>query len=1157
MAKKAFVIGANCKKLEYAESDAAKIRQALSDLGYEVAELTTATEQSHELVQRFRKFAASCKSHDTLIFYFAGHGVSHNGTLYLALNSSDLAKLTASAIPLTDITTTLQGANAQNRLIILDCCEAGDEHIKYDHAANYQLLRPTEKWQHAREFDELNAGFLSYHLHQLLTEPVRHLLDNKHRLTITALERELLDRVVKHNRDYPEKCVPAFVTVGKRNSDYEIATLTPRYAGLLAITPSFLAKEQIKHEALPHTYCEEQFYGANPQVQWWGVTQGLVAKRHIYQRIKDHIGTTLQKHTHKPIITLLLGSGGMGKSTLLRQLAVDLAKDHPVFWLEDWESFAEQQIGELLASEAATALICLDNWHRFETDEKHAMNKWWQQQTELHGKVKWLLSDRVQAQSDLEEFIYGGGNFNLDVIGQQEKQQDNVQLLANVTERLESWQATVASLTSHNITQAKPFHLLFILFRWAGREQRLDFQDFEGVFRQLIRDDIESLHNNEQCKGFADALIDFAALFIRFKVQLTQVTFLRLADFYRHEDYLLSCYQATTPQEEIWGVLRYYLSVLGTTSELSGNETILKFVKEDLAEAIVDIFGNMFEQRKQRVCRFIVDDDSQFSASKMLKGASLNHIFNAETSLTLIKKLLNKRNGDSAYLHFLFNSTSPLIIKERETLLEKFIAITQSPIVTCRYLGLFEVTKAQQKATEILSNTQNEYVICKCFNILGKTAITQQKATELLVKTQDYQVIFKCFDLLGKTEMIEKRINELLSQENQNPFVICKCFNILGKTEAAEERANELLTQKNQTFKVICKCFDFLGKPKAQQKAIELLVKTQDYQVIFKCFDLLGKTEMIEKRINDLLAQENQNSFVICKCFDILGKTAATQQKATELLAQDNQSKELICKCFDLLGKTAATQQKATELLAQGNQDVQVICKCFAILGKEERAKKHARQLLLHSDNEAILAWCVNILEEEAKPFALKRLENWSNLTPKLRLLQNCIYVCRNEKPIAGIVEAIIKQKNSARNRYISVLKLPLSHLPIWQKETTSILSSWKTCTRAFVGASLLGNQNDLSKVKQTCQQILLNWEREINYQQKKGLKVYHFHIYKALSYPSADDAAYRKLVINTAQDMLAKEAQTAGFLGDMLYEAAYNIVNHQQYPAWTPEEET
>lgn len=1129
MAKKAFVIGANSTKLDYAESDAEKISRALSHLGYEVDDLIATTEESYQVVQRFRKFAATCKQYDTLIFYFAGHGVSHNNTLYLALNSSKFDDITSSAIPITDITTTLNSTTAQNRLIILDCCEASSENLVIGNAENYQVLRATEKWQRASEFEELRAGFLSFHLHKLLTEPVaRHLLNENYGLTFNTLLQELRKQVQQHNQKNPDKIVPKFVREGKDNNEYEIATFTPQYAGLLAITPQFIEQERDKHLS-DDSYSFEQFYGANSNVQWWGIINGLVAERAIYTDIKDHINKVLSKKINKPIITLILGSGGMGKSTLLRQLAIDLSTNHNVFWLDDWETFQSENIADSLAISSGYPLICLDNWHRLADEDKKSIKKWLNHNN-FNSKIKWLITDRKEAK-ELSEFSYAKSEFNFDSIKNIDKAQDNKLLINIVADKIPAWKDFALELQHHDIAKTKPFQILFILYRWAGKEEKINFDDFETSFHKIIKDDIEELQSNKQLRGFADALIDFASLFIDLKVRLTKATFLRLADYYHGDTYLSSCYQMRELDEDIWGILRYYINIHGVTRKLVDNNeaTFLKFVTEDLAETIVDNFGEIFAQRKHLVCRRIIDDKNKFSASEMLYAATVNHVFDNKTILSFIKKLLDRKNPIDTYLHPIFNSTLAMDIssKEREELFEQFIAINPTSSIIHNYL-----------------------------NFLGKTEAGKQKANELLHKTHNKSVTYKCFKILGKTDLTQQKAIELLD-ETQNTKDICKYLSMLDNTIVGQQKSLELL-DKNKSIKVVCKCLDMLKDTEiGRQKASELLVETEDNKIIDKCFDILGKTDATRDKASELL-NKIQDKEAIFKYFDILGKTDATREKASELLGKTRDN-EIICKCLDILGKTEEIKQKAVELLKQENQTFQIVCKCFAILGKNEQAKEHARQFLLQSDNEPILAWCVNILEEEAKQFALKRLENWETLEPKLRLLQNCLYVCRNEKQIEEIAEAIIRQKTDSKpsmQRYISVLKLPLTNIPLWQQETTIILADWKKCNPAFVGASLLGNRNDLPKVKQTCQDILLDWEREISYQQEKGYTVYHFHIFKALSYPSTEDPVYRQLIETTANTMLAKEKQDSGFLGDMLYEAAYNIVHHQQYPAWIPEED-
>jgi len=898
------------------------------------------------------------------------------------------------------------------------------------------------------------------------------------------------------------------------------------YAGLLAITPQFIEKEAKRHESQPRLYSSEQFYGAHPPVQWWGIIQGLVAERAIYAEIKTHIRTTLSKGITKPIITLILGSGGMGKSTFLRQLAIDLAADCAVFWLEDWKVFESANIAESLAEQSGYQLICLDNWHRLADEDKKAIKRWLEQHHNYHGKIKWLISDREEAK-ELSEFIYGKSCFDFDDITNVDKENDNKQLLEKVAEKIEDWKNTALELQHHAIAEAKPFHILFVLYRWAGQANKIDFDDFETTFHKIIEEDIDRLKRDKEVSGFAHALIDFACLFIQYKARLTQNTFLRLADYHNPGDKkneLFTNYQGSAPDEEAWGLLRYYLTKGVIVGEKFVAETFLEFSKEDLAEAIVQKFAKEFDRRKKSIFLFIVKDDSQFSASTLLQIATLNHVFNSQEAISFIQALLERGNYHPSYISLLTTKDSLLKFDNLEKhieIIERFIAINPDQRIICNYLAILDKKTAQNKAKKLLAETKNQQVILKCFKILNKTPETIKKASELLAETKNEQVICKCFDILGKTPETIKKASKLLA-ETKDHQVICKCFDILDKTPETIKKASKLLEESND-YQVICKCFDIL-----RNDAKGLAIK--------------------------LLKQENQHTNVITKCFGILGKIEESQQEASKLLEESN-NYQIICKCFDILGKTEESQQKAEKLLAE-TKDHQVICKCFDILGKSELTKEYAKEFIENSNNEQILARCVPILEIEAELFISKKLENWQSIK-WLPLLQNCLYLANYDlqlKVINNIINDYQKNKSSLHfKRYQAILKIPLSNIASWQQETDKILINWKGNRRELVGASLIGNHLDLKKVYRPCLEILQNWEGEITYQKQKGFKqIYTFHIFKALAYP--DNAVYKVTVQTTAQAMLDKETQEPGFLGDMLYQAAYNIVHHQQYPAWIPE---
>jgi len=264
---------------------------------------------------------------------------------------------------------------------------------------------------------------------------------------------------------------------------------------------------------------------------------------------------------------------------------------------------------------------------------------------------------------------------------------DNQRLLDKVSAKVKDWEHNARQLKTQKIAKAKPFHILFILSRWAEKNlQNIDAADFEAAFYDIIRDDIKRLDNDRQIKGFANALIDFASIFVHRRTSLSQVTFLRLADKYNQnaEDKIdiFENYKDSQPDSKNWGILRYYVSVYANLYDRHQKlkEVILTFNKVDLAEAIVEEFGERFERRRKETINFIINDDSIFSASRLLYTVSrYDTLFNNEEKIALVRKLIEKGNGHHAYASLLV-CRDPVLdfetFEDRWELVEAFLKIS-------------------------------------------------------------------------------------------------------------------------------------------------------------------------------------------------------------------------------------------------------------------------------------------------------------------------------------------------------------------------------------------------------------------------------------------------------------------------------------------------
>ena len=303
--------------------------------------------------------------------------------------------------------------------------------------------------------------------------------------------------------------------------------------GLTAATLAFLEAEKNK----PGKNCTpENFYLNKSGTQFWGLMNGLVAPRAITPTILKHLEAALPEapDLQQPILAVIAGSGGMGKSVLLRQIAARFAGERCVWFLEreELEDFDFDQALEKLAERSETQLVCLDNW------ESRLPFKFAKCHKEKFRRVKFVLTAR-ESQS-LNSFIFQGsrGIFNLDTrLSAEEKTVDNLALISLALDKLPAWRTFLYSDKGKTaFAKAKPYQITFILNRLADRQKTAAAlpltDDFQALFENIVDSDLADLKKQPGISGFADALVDFANIQLEWNTHLTKESFLRLADFH-------------------------------------------------------------------------------------------------------------------------------------------------------------------------------------------------------------------------------------------------------------------------------------------------------------------------------------------------------------------------------------------------------------------------------------------------------------------------------------------------------------------------------------------------------------------------------------------------------------------------------------------------
>lgn len=236
MNKIALISGSNGSEefgqLQFAVSDANGIAAALSGIRCQFEVVRPASDISpYKFRELLDKVAASCKTEDTFIFYFAGHGVLDSGELFLILDNTN-SQLQTTALPTDDILASMRRCRARNKLLILDCCHAGGavrfrssgtipvEELKLD-SANHLILMASGRLERVRESDRLGGGFLSKKICAALGE-MFHEADTDQDLCLTV--DELMDFLEKetawHNKVHPKEKVPVPYLFGEKKGNF-------------------------------------------------------------------------------------------------------------------------------------------------------------------------------------------------------------------------------------------------------------------------------------------------------------------------------------------------------------------------------------------------------------------------------------------------------------------------------------------------------------------------------------------------------------------------------------------------------------------------------------------------------------------------------------------------------------------------------------------------------------------------------------------------------------------------------------------------------------------------------------------------------------------------------------------------------------------------
>ncbi|MHB0937219.1 MAG: HEAT repeat domain-containing protein [Armatimonadota bacterium] len=192
MAYKAFLVGVNTLGLKYCSDDATHLSDSLKAYGYETYLPGSGWRDA------FIDMLDGTDQDDTLLLYFAGHGLVEKGKLWFLL--ADDATKQRNKLNLNEWLELFFGCRVSSKLVILDCCHAlkSTKDLSFTLDDPCQILAASGQMEKSRELSNLKAGFFTDRLCKALSAPPKEILDGK-TISILKLKVWLEQEAKTHN----------------------------------------------------------------------------------------------------------------------------------------------------------------------------------------------------------------------------------------------------------------------------------------------------------------------------------------------------------------------------------------------------------------------------------------------------------------------------------------------------------------------------------------------------------------------------------------------------------------------------------------------------------------------------------------------------------------------------------------------------------------------------------------------------------------------------------------------------------------------------------------------------------------------------------------------------------------------------------------------
>ncbi|MPS72484.1 MAG: hypothetical protein E2590_04955 [Chryseobacterium sp.] len=473
-----------------------------------------------------------------------------------------------------------------------------------------------------------------------------------YRAFFRCFTKEFLELRIKQKKEFIDD------VYSQKEEDYNVSEERLEIDGIKIIDEEFIQKVKAgKSFTMPEFYSARQ-----PNFcQWYGIIHEYDVVRNGYDALKNIIIDSFIEEKHEKVTAIVCGSGGSGKSTALRRIAVDLHKEPiHIVWVEDGgiEEFVEKGFPaikyEVEKNENQKFLIIIEDWYRTFTKENEQWGTDILKKAKSINNIRFVIGDRTIKQSYTD---HRSNNFELHL-----SSDDNKEIIEKIVEKYPDWKLASEKLLRESNTlnnyKSSLFLLLFILARIDQKEfknETLDLSEPQQVFQRIIESDLRFI--KKKYIGLAKAIYYVGCAYSKYKVTFSYDIFIVIANHYNENEPINPIFSNWKIDTPVSNTLKQYFSVEQGIDEgkiynyIRFNHDVL--IDEGLSKLNIQSWNGFDDEVKSELLQMVNQNDNYISASTYISSFFTNekHLFEDEKQkLYFIECQINKENHHYQYL---------------------------------------------------------------------------------------------------------------------------------------------------------------------------------------------------------------------------------------------------------------------------------------------------------------------------------------------------------------------------------------------------------------------------------------------------------------------------------------------------------------------------